>query len=496
MSPAARLSNGTLPTLAGAVGPAYDRSTVEAGVVHVGLGAFARAHVARYCDDLLASGVEQAAVVGASLRSGATTRSLTPQDGLYTLIETDGRSSDLRVIGAVTALAEGPGATIAALSAPATTAVTLTVTEKGYHRAPAAGRPRLDLDDPDIAHDVAQPDDPRTLPGVLTAGLRRRRDCGAGGLTLISCDNLPANGEVTAAVVTELAAAVDPTLAEWIRANVAFPSTVVDRIVPATTDRERQLVTARTGLVDAAPVLAETHCSWVIEDVPASLTPLLVGWQRVGALLVDDVAPWQERKLRLVNGPHSALAYLGALAGHETIDAAATDPDLGPFVAALMTREIVPTVSGGAAGSDDEDPTNVADATLARFANPALGHHTRQVAADGTQKLRQRVLDPISVRLAAGDGIDRLALVVAAWMAWVAHCVKSGEHLEDPLAGQLSDAVRGTGSTSGQLARALFGTEAVFDPATAANEQLHRAVVRALDLLHDRGPAAAARALT
>ena len=326
-----------LSRLSGCALPGYDRRAATAGVVHVGLGAFARAHVARYCDDLLALGDAHAAIAGASLVSGATARALAPQDGLYTLIETDGRDPRLRVVGSVTRSAEGPEATVDALAEPSTAAVTLTITEKGYHHDPARGG--LAVDDPAVAHDLAHPGAPRTAPGVLVAGLRRRREQGGAGLAVVSCDNLVGNGAVTAAVVTDLAAALDPDLAGWIADHVAFPSTVVDRIVPATTDADRRLVVDRLGVRDAAPVLAEPYCSWVVEAAPG-----LPRWDRVGATFVDDVAPWQRRKLRLVNGLHSALAYLGALAGHATVDAAVGDPALAGFVRVLATDEILPTL--------------------------------------------------------------------------------------------------------------------------------------------------------
>lgn len=487
-APTAALSAAELPHITGCRTPSYDRSAAVPGVVHVGLGAFARAHVARYCDDLLGLDGGSPAVIGTSLRSGSTTRALVPQDGLYTLVETDGRRRESRIVGSVTRLAHGAAATIDAIAAEATTAVTMTITEKGYHHAP--GRGRLDLDDPAVTHDVSHPDEPRTAAGVLVAALRRRRDAGRRGLAIVSCDNLPANGAVTAAVVADLAAATEPDLAAWIAAHVAFPSTVVDRIVPAPTDGDRRFVAERLGLRDAAPVLAETHCSWVIEA-----TPGLPAWHRVGARVVHDVTPWQQRKLRLVNAPHSALAYLGALAGHATIDAAATDPALARFVAALATQEIVPTLMPIDGGSGEDEGADITT-TLARFANPALGHRTRQVAADGSQKLRPRILDTIADRRATDGSVDRLALVVAAWMAWVAQSTRGGHRLDDPLAGQLTATVQAAGTRPADLAAALLDTPAVVDPDVAADPAVRTAVTRALSLIDRRGAAAAVRALT
>ena len=392
----------------------------------------------------------------------------------------------------MTRSAEGPEATVDALAEPSTAAVTLTITEKGYHHDPARGG--LAVDDPAVAHDLAHPGAPRTAPGVLVAGLRRRREQGGAGLAVVSCDNLVGNGAVTAAVVTDLAAALDPDLAGWIADHVAFPSTVVDRIVPATTDADRRLVVDRLGVRDAAPVLAEPYCSWVVEAAPG-----LPRWDRVGATFVDDVTPWQRRKLRLVNGLHSALAYLGALAGHATVDAAVGDPALAGFVRVLATDEILPTLepppAAALAARGAADPGDV-EATLARFANPALGHRTRQVAADGSQKLRPRLVGTIADRRAAGAPVDRLALVVAAWMAWVAHCARGGDRLDDPLAPVLTVRVRPAGSSPAALAGALFGITAVFDLAVADDGTVRAAVTRALSLLASRGAAGAAEALT
>lgn len=464
--------------------PSYDRTAVRAGIVHLGLGAFARAHLARYCDDLLTLGDGAAAITGAAVRSAATVRALAGQDGLYTLIESDAEGADLRVIGSVTGLATGAEATIGAVADQAVTTVTLTITEKGYHHNLVTGR--LDGTHPAVRHDAAHADAPVTAPGVLVAALRRRRDAGHGGLAVVSCDNLPGNGRVTAAVVTELAARTDPDLAAWIAEEIAFPSTVVDRIVPATTDADRRLVASHLGLHDAAPVRAERHCAWVVEKAAG-----LPGWDRVGATVVDDVTPWQELKLRLVNGPHSALAYLGALAGHATIDAAVADPALAGFVRTLAVDEIVPTLPPAVAGQADA----TAATTLVRFANPTLGHRTRQVAADGSHKLRQRILGPVADRLQAGAPVDRLALVVAAWMAWVARCTGGPDRLDDPLAPRLSAAVRAAPPGPAGLAGSLLATTEVFDPPLAADTTFRAAVVRGLTFLDARGAAGAAEAM-
>lgn len=492
-----RLSASTVDRVRGARLPAYDRSTARPGIVHLGLGAFARGHLARYCDDLLAMG-EAAAVTGVSLRSGSSTGPLADQDGLYTLIETDGTSAHLRVIGAVTALAHGGRAAIDAIADATTTAVTLTITEKGYHRAVGGG---IDLDDPAVAHDLAHPNEPATAPGVVVAALRRRRDAGLGGLAVVSCDNLPANGAVMARVVGDLAAALDPELAAWITDQVHFPSSVVDRIVPASTAYDRQLVADRLGRRDDAPVRAEQHCSWVIEHVPG-----LPAWERAGALLVRDVGPWEQRKLRTVNGPHSALAYFGGLADHATIDAAANDPDLARFVECLLTEEVAPTLRelgarAGHSGTVDQttgsadDGKTIAHDTLSRFRNRALGHRCDQVAADGSQKLPQRIVEVISERRARNEPVDRSAAVIAGWIGWILWCNRGKARLDDPLAPELLTLAAAAGPGPAAVADAFLRIEAVFAPTIADDPAVRAAVTRGLSLINEQGAARAAHVL-
>lgn len=443
----ARLGPDTVGGLAGADLPRYDRGDVTAGVVHVGLGAFGRAHVARYCEDLLDTGDPHVAIVGASLRTGAVTAALGPQGGLYTLIESDGGDPGLRVVGAVTGLAHGSDVA-AHIAAANTTAVTVTVTEKGYCTDPCSGH--LDRHHPDVLADLADPSTSRSLPGVLVEGLAIRRRQVGSGLAVVSCDNLPRNGAVARAVVTDLALIRDDDLAGWIDANVEFPSTVVDRIVPAATDADRDLVASRIGVRDEAPVRAEVYRSWVIERCGH-----LPDWDRVGAVLTDDLTPYQDRKLRLVNALHSAAAYLGLLAGYETIDSAIADTVLRSALFRLGVDEIVATLPSvgevAASGSPDEVVAGVLD----RFANASLGHRCAQVAADGSQKLGPRILSTAAIRHRNGDPSTGLATVVAAWVAQVEAARRSGTALVDPLGPRLLDAAATPGDAD--RVRALLG---------------------------------------
>jgi fructuronate reductase len=456
-----RLSDATLSSARGARTPRYDRAHTTAGIVHLGLGAFARAHVAVYCDDLLARGIGDAGIHGISLRSPATRDTLEPQDGLYTLIEAEGDRTELRVIGSVRQVEVGEAAAAAAIANVHTRAVTMTITEKGYARSGAAAR-------------------------AIVAGLRQRRELDLPPPVVVSCDNHPANGAVARAAVVDHAREINDDLATWIESDVAFPSTMVDRIVPATTDEDRDLVRQALGLDDAWPVHAEPYVEWVVERVPG-----LPAWDAVGARFVESVEPWETRKLRLLNGPHSALAYLGLLAGVDTIAAAIADPTLARLVEVMAVDEIVPTLP-----PVDGDPVAYAATVRQRFANSALGHRTAQVAEDGSQKLPQRILRTLRERAAQGAVVDRLALVVAAWMLHVERCAHGEATLVDPLADELTARVQSAAPGADGLADALLETAAVFETSDRTDPAVRTPVVDGLRLLEARGPLAAAAALT
>ncbi len=439
-------------------GPGYDRRRVGVGIVHLGLGAFHRAHQAVYTDAVLArDGGGPWGICGVCPRRPAVRDALVPQDGLYTVVERDAAGDRLRVVGAVREILvapEDPAAVVARLADPAVRIVSLTVTEKGYPRTADGG---FDEHHPDIAHDLGEPERPRSVVGLLAAGLARRRATGQAPFTVLCCDNLPRNGDTVRRLVVALAAGRDPALARWIRDSVAFPDTMVDRIVPATTDADRAAVAARLGLADAWPVVGEPFRQWVIEDRFPAGRP---AWEAAGAELVADVAPYEAMKLRLLNASHSALAWLGCLAGHATIAEAVADPELRQFVAALMEEEVAPTLRQ----PPGIDLVAYRAAVLQRFANPALGHRTAQVAMDGSQKLPVRVLGTVRDRLAAGAPCDRLALVAAAWMRCIAGTDDRGRAIEisDPLADRLRRAADAAGPDPARLARALLGIAAVF----------------------------------
>ncbi|MDH5246627.1 MAG: mannitol dehydrogenase family protein, partial [Betaproteobacteria bacterium] len=313
--------------------PDYDIGAVGVGIVHLGLGAFHRAHQAVYTDAIL-HWHRQWGICGVSLKTPRVIEALSPQDGLYSVLEKGAEGASARVIGSVREmlfLGTARDRVIARIADPAVHVVSLTVTEKGYCHDPATGR--LNALHPDIAHDLAHPEAPVSAIGVLAAGLAARRAAASGPLNVICCDNLPHNGRTVEGIVTAYAQAFDPSLAEWIGTHAAFPCTMVDRIVPAVTQADVAEVARLLGVVDAAPVVAEPYNSWVIENRFAAARP---PWEDAGAQVVADVAPFETMKLRLLNGSHSTLAYLGFLSGHEFIWQASADPLLATLVERLM----------------------------------------------------------------------------------------------------------------------------------------------------------------
>lgn len=422
------LSDNALQSLPKQVAlPRYDRSRVAPGIVHLGVGAFHRAHQATYVDDCLAAGETGWGIVGVSLRSADTRDALAPQDGLYTLAVRSSGSESLRVIGSIQSMLvapEDPGAVLAALTDPRTLIVTLTITEKAYLRA-ADGN--LDTAHPDIVHDLANPQRPKTAHGFLTESLARRRTAGVPPFTVLCCDNLPANGATLHRLLVEFATRRDADLGRHVADEVAFPSSMVDRIVPATTEADRARIAVELGLNDAWPVMTEPFCQWVVEDNFPAGRP---AWEKFGVTMVGDVGPFEDMKLRLLNGSHSAIAYLGLLSGHATVDRAFADPAIRQFVDALWA-EAISTLPEDA-GLD----TSAYTAELTeRFSNTALAHRTAQIANDGSQKLPQRIVASAVARLEAGALPEHLTLVIAAW---IAACAARGKtlpegHFTDPL---------------------------------------------------------------
>lgn len=447
--------------------PAYDRGATTVGVVHFGPGAFHRAHQAWYFDRMLPQDAGLA-ICAVSLRTPDVRDALAPQDGLYALIEKEADPT-VQVIGSIREVLvapEDPEAVFARLAE--TRYVTCTVTEKGYCLTTAGA---LDLGHPDIRHDLAAPGRPVSVVGWICEALRRRKAAGCQPFTTISCDNLSDNGaKLRRAVIAFAEAGAESDLAPWIAAEAAFPCSMVDSITPATDDALRAQAKAALGLVDAWPVQRERFVQWVVEDRLGADRAL---FERAGVTVARDVAPFERAKLRLLNGAHSTLAYVGLALGHETVSAAMADPRLAGFVERMMRQDVTPTLD-----APELDVPAYIDAILARFRNPAIVHKLSQIAWDGSQKLRFRLLETAAEALAAGRPPDRLAVGVAAWMAFVVRQSRAGVAITDPLAGTLIDLARGCDGSAADVAR-LLALEDVFPATLAADARFRGAVIQA-----------------
>ena len=467
MSPT-RLTEASLHAArSGTILPTYNRETTRFGIVHIGPGAFHRAHQAWYVDTLLHSD-KRWAISALSLKSTGLRDALRDQDGLYTLVEL-GAAPRARVIGAIRELLIGATDTDAAfarLSARDIRIVSTTVTEKGYC---LDARNLLDLGHADIVHDLANPVKPRSTIGWIVEGLRRRRANGVPPFTVLSCDNLPENGTVLHRALVAFAAASDTDLAKWIEAEVVCPRTMVDSITPATDDALRKRAQELTGLADEWPIQREPFTQWVIEDLPAMRD---ADWQSVGVTLAKDVGVYDRAKLRLVNGPHSTLTYLGLLRGHESVADAMRDAQLAQFVELLMTEDLAPSL--GAPASFDIG--HYISAVLARFRNPGIRHLLSQIAWDGSKKLPVRITVTITEALRAGRPVQRLVMPLAAWMRFVVRQAKSGVPIVDPDAERL--AVIGAACSGDAHAdiEHFAVCEAVLPPALLADERFRRAL--------------------
>ena len=441
-----------------------ERDKLRPGIVHLGLGAFARAHTAVMTENaMLASDDSGWGITGVTQRSDTVARQLAPQDGLFTVTERGSGAAPLRIVSSIVDAISGrdnPGAVTGRIAAPSTSVVTLTVTEKGYRIDPQTGT--LNINDEHVRADlVGRP--PQTSIGQITRGLQQRSRSDGGPLTVVSCDNLPGNGELTGNLVHAFAEALptaeaDPLLA-WLNANVTFPNTMVDRMVPATTAGDLDAVERQLGLRDEAAVVAEPFMQWVIEDNFAAPRPR---WEDAGALFSSDVAAWEAAKLRLLNASHSMLAYLGLATGKTTISDAAGEEAFRAACSRMMAEDALPTI-GLPQGMDGEE---YCAQVLSRFANPALGHTTAKVGSDGSQKIGLRLLTTVRRNLDAGREPRWAALAVAAWMHHVASTPAAD--LNDPLAAELQAALPAT-RTAATVVPALLDFRSIFDGGIAAH---------------------------
>lgn len=476
--------------------PRIDPRATTVGIVHLGIGAFHRAHQAVFTEDAAAAAGETCwGVLGVSQRSRLVVDQLAPQDGLYGILTTERTATSLRLIGSVRGVAFQPEESrqvLDAIAADTTHVVSMTVSEKGYRRARSGGP---DLTDPDLAADVAAIGEElgahpggagaaataRTPIGALVRGLARRARAHGAPMTVVCCDNMAANGRVVAELVHGVLDAVPgpaaASLRSWLEDDVRFPVTMVDRITPATTDAHRAGATALLGLRDEGLVVAEPFREWVIEDAFAGPRPR---WELAGARISGDVEPYERAKLRMLNGSHSAIAYVGALRGHRRIDRAMADDVVLSTARRLMDEDVIPTLDPPAG----VDLAHYRDQVLARFADPATGYTTYQVAGDGSQKLPIRILDTVADRLATGVVPAAATQVVAAWIVFVARRRDVHGHelpLDDPWADRLGATAAGP---DGSLVDRMLSLREVFPAAIAEHDGFRAALrVEVADLL-------------
>jgi len=484
----ARLSDATLeagsPQL---LRPGYRRAQARIGTVHFGPGAFHRAHQAFYFDRLLHQDPARA-ICAVSLKTTSLRDALAPQDGLYTLVELDAAPS-VRVIGALRELlvaAQSPGALSRRLSDPDTSVVTMTVTEKGYCLEGGGG---LDLAHPDIAHDLRHPATPRSLIGWLVRGLELRRERGIPPYLAISCDNLSDNGTKLRRAVLAFAKRRDASLSGWIEERALFPRTMVDSITPATDQALRERVAAWSGLEDAWPVQRERFVQWVMEEVDFAAQP---DWASIGVTVSRDVRAYESAKLRLLNGAHSSLAYLGLLAGLETVAEAILQPTLRSFIERLMAEDIEPTLTAPQPGALSAYRRSI----LGRFENPAMRHQLAQIAWDGSQKLPIRILGTIADALRSGRPLARLTVPIAAWMQFVRRRARDDVPIVDPLATRLAALGRQLTGVASQDLPLFFALPGVYPDTLAGDPRFARALGEAYDRITARGALAAVAAIS
>ena len=390
--------------------PTYDRNALTPGILHLSVGNFHRGHMAVYLDELFEQGEDlDWAVIGASLRPSAVKmrKSLKAQDYLTTVVELAPSAISAHIVSSmVDFLPSNPVEILDVLSDGKIRIVSLTITESGYYIDAATGE--FAADQPEMIRDAKSPDTPVSLFGVIVKALKLRRDTGIEPFTVLSCDNLPGNGNVTRQTIVGLASLSDPELADWIASSVSFPNSMVDRIVPATTDRERQLVKDNFGIHDELPVVCEPFCQWVIEDNFPSGRPHL---EKVGVEFVTDVSGYELMKLRILNAAHASMCYPALLLGHHFVHEAMEDPDILQYLKTLLTQEAIPTLKS----LPGVDYHQYLDVVLERFSNTEIGDTISRIAEEGSERQPKFILPTVIDALAAGQPVDGFALEIALW---------------------------------------------------------------------------------
>ncbi|MGY1697587.1 mannitol dehydrogenase family protein [Geodermatophilus sp. SYSU D00814] len=478
-APAVPLSDRTLADLPSEVSvPSYDRAALRPGIVHIGVGGFHRAHQAVYLDELARRGETGWGVVGVGLHSREIGEVLAGQDRLWTVVERAADGDRATVVGALTRYLyapDDPEAVLAALADERTRLVTLTITGTGYRIDAHTGE--FDADDPHVARDLEDPGTPETVFGYLVEALSRRREAGRPPFTVLSCDNMQSNGAAARTAVVSFARLRDEDLADWIDAHVAFPSSMVDRITPNTTREDRDAIAAETGVDDRWPVVTEPFRQWVVEDSFCNGRPPL---EEVGVQLVEDVSPYETVKTRLLNAGHSAIAYLGYLAGLRTTADVMADPVFRTFLTRLMAEEIAPHLPEVPGVDLDEYQATLLD----RLANPRMADQLARLSRRGSSKIPNYLLPSVRAAMEAGTPHQLLCVAVAGWLRFLRGHDYAGE--EVPIQGPRTDLVP-VAQEAGSDAAPLLSEESVFDH-VGRDPRFAECVQRALSGLERQGP--------
>lgn len=474
---AERLSNATLHRVPRDARPLIAPGSAGTGIVHLGVGAFHRAHQAVYTEAAIAAAGGDWAIAGVAPRRRELVDTLAGQDGLFSVTSLDGTHERTRVVAVLNDIRHAPSdpaGVVALIADPDIKIVTLTVTEKAYLLDPATGA--LMVTDP-LRAELTGQKPPSAVPALLALGLVARARSAAGPIAIVSCDNLPSNGRLLRVAVGQALELIDEGPIDDF---VAFPGTMVDRIVPAPTSAIREAASHALGVRDDAAVAAESYSEWIIEDRFPGGRP---AWEAAGAVLTDDAGPYERLKLRALNGVHSALAYLGGLAGCETISDALRLPGMADMLRRLLADDVAPSLTPPPGVS----VTEYGESVLERFANPAIGHRTAQVAMDGSQKLPQRLLHTIADRRATGAMPLWVALILAAWMRYVGGRSDDGARL--PLDDPLAQTIRAALERGDDPVDSLLALDQIFTTELAGDDELRRTIAGWYTALERHGTA-------
>ncbi|WP_016954892.1 mannitol dehydrogenase family protein [Catenovulum agarivorans] len=454
----------------------YSRSATKIGIVHLGLGAFHRSHQALFTERAMNECGGDWAICAVSMRNETLQQQLSGQDNLFTVVMND-KDTDYQIVSAVKEVLVAKNQldqVLARLTSADTKLVSLTVTEKGYCLNSAGD---LDTELDAIKADLANPSAPTTVVGMLAYGLAQRHAAGTKPFHVVACDNLPGNGEKLKTAVVQFAKAANAELAEWIEQNVQFPNTMVDCITPHTEDKTVQLVKDDLGLEDLAPVNREAFHQWVIEDTLPAERP---AWEKVGVIFTNDVEAFENTKLRILNGLHSILAYMGPLLGYKSVFEAVSDSRLKAFLQSIAAQEVIPTIEAPVGLDLHEYAAQI----VRRFENPKICHLLEQIACDGTIKIPVRTLQPILDNLKAGrSNNNKLYYVVAAWLLFLVNKVETEQTINDPKAAQLHQIISNFTGDIAQDVKTFMTAEGLLPEAVRSNSEVINKVTEAYKVI-------------